>query len=176
MMMIRRLFPFMLVAGLACTGGRGAPASGRAGSSTANAGARVADSLALLRLHERAREAHLARRADWLVAGQADSLISVSRGGVSVSPRERVRANFQPYLDASTFQAWDDIVPPRIRISADGQMAYVVVVKRVHLTSRDSSGATETERTRFAWMSVYEKQGGEWRMTAIASTDRPDAP
>jgi len=55
-------------------------------------------------------------------------------------------------------------------------MAYVVVQKRVHLTSRNASGATETERTRFAWLSVYEKQGGEWRMTAIASTDRPDAP
>ena len=25
-------------------------------------------------------------------------------------------------------------------------------------------------------LSVYEKQGGGWRMTAIASTDRPDAP
>jgi hypothetical protein len=34
----------------------------------------------------------------------------------------------------------------------------------------------QAERTRFAWMSVYEKQGGEWRMTAIASTDRPDPP
>ena len=137
---------------------------------------RVADSLALVRLHERGREAHLAKRADWLVAGQADSLISVSRGGVSVSPRDRVRTNFQPYLDASTFQAWDDIVPPRIHISADAQMAYVVVQKRVHLTSRDSAGAVQAERTRFAWISVYEKQGGEWRMTAIASTDRPDVP
>ena len=137
---------------------------------------RTADSLALLRLHERAREAHLARRADWLVAGQADSLLSVSGGRVSISSRERVRAGFQPYFDASTFQAWDDVVPPRIRISADGQMAYVVVEKRVHLTTRDSTGATQAERTRFAWLSVYEKQGGEWRMTAIASTDRPDSP
>ena len=135
---------------------------------------RSTDSLALLQLHARAREAHLAKRADWLVEGQADSLISVSGGKVSVSPRERVRAGFQPYLDSSTFQAWDDIVPPRIRISADGHMAYVIVEKRVHLTTRAPNGATEAERTRFAWLSVYEKQGGEWRMTAIASTDRPD--
>ena len=165
----------LLVTVLACAGSTTPRARGTSSNIQPTA-SRAADSLALLRLHERAREAHLARRADWLVAGQADSLISVSRGGVSVSPRERVRANFQPYLDASTFQAWDDIVPPRIRISADGQMAYVVVLKRVHLTSRDSRGATGTERTRFAWLSVYEKQDGEWRMTAIASTDRPDAP
>ena len=172
---MRHTSALLLLTMLACAGSTTAR-SGVASASMQPAASRAADSLALLRLHERAREAHLARRADWLVAGQADSLISVSRGGVSVSPRDRVRANFQPYLEASTFQAWDDIVPPRIRISADGQMAYVVVLKRVHLTSRDSSGATETERTRFAWLSVYEKQGGEWRMTAIASTDRPDAP
>jgi ketosteroid isomerase-like protein len=168
-----RFFAILTVAAFACA--RPAVHVGT-GSTATPAAQRVADSLALLRLHERGREAHLAKRADWLVAGQADSLISVSRGGVSVNPRERVRANFQPYLDASTFQAWDDIVPPRIRISADGQMAYVVVQKRVHLTSRDSTGAMQAERTRFAWMSVYEKQGGEWRMTAIASTDRPDSP
>ena len=170
---MRHLLPLVSLATLGCAAGA-APSAGPATSNAPAAAARVADSLALLRLHERAREAHLAHRADWLVEGQADSLISVSRGRVSVSPREQVRAGFQPYLDASTFQAWDDIVPPRIRISADGQMAYVIVEKRVHLTSRASNGTTETERTRFAWLSVYEKHGGEWRMTAIASTDRPD--
>ena len=171
---MRHTSALLLVTVLACAGST-TPRSSGASVRAPTAAARTADSLALLRLHERAREAHLARRADWLVAGQADSLISVSRGGVSISPRERVRANFQPYLDSSTFQAWDDIVPPRIRISADGQMAYVIVQKRVHLTSRNASGVTEAERTRFAWLSVYEKQNGEWRMTAIASTDRPDA-
>ena len=170
---MRHLLPLVSLATLGCAASA-APSAGTATPNAPAAAARAADSLALLRLHERAREAHLARRADWLVEGQADSLISVSRGRVSVSPREQVRAGFQPYLDASTFQAWDDIVPPRIRISADGQMAYVIVEKRVHLTSRASNGTTETERTRFAWLSVYEKHGGEWRMTAIASTDRPD--
>ena len=99
----------------------------------------------------------------------ADSLFSVSQGRVSIGKKEPGRAGFQEYLDAATFQAWDDIVPPRIRISTDGQMAYVIVEKRVHLTSRDSSGATESERTRFAWMSVYEKQEGRWLLSAIAS-------
>jgi len=172
---MRRPLALLTVMMLACT----TRPSSNTDTSTPRAqtvAARTADSLALLRLHERAREAHLARRADWLVAGQADSLLSVSGGRVSISSRERVRAGFQPYFDASTFQAWDDVVPPRIRISGDGQMAYVVVEKRVHLTTRDSTGATQAERTRFAWLSVYEKQGREWRMTAIASTGRPDPP
>jgi hypothetical protein len=138
--------------------------------------ARKADRAELLRLHERQRTAHLERRADWLVEEWADSLFSISGGRVSIGRRERSRAGFQGYLDASTFQAWDDIVPPRISISRDGQMAYVVVEKRVHLTTRDSTGATQAERTRFAWLSVYEKHGGQWHLSAIASTDRPDSP
>jgi len=140
--------------------------------------ARAADHTELLRLHEQARRAHLQRQADWLAADWADSLFSLSRGGVSIGTKEnRARSldGLQEYLDASTFQAWDDIVPPRIRISPDGQMAYVVVQKRVHLTAKDSTGAVVPERTRYAWLSVYEKQAGEWRLSAIASTERPDS-
>ena len=160
----------------ACARPARTPAGVTSSSAAYTAAARTADSLALLRLHERQREAHLARRADWLVAEQADTVVSVSNGRVSRSAREAVRASFQRYLDSATFQAWDDIVPPRIRLSADGSMAYVIVEKRVHLTSPGADGASVAERTRFAWLTVYEKRGGAWTMTAIASTDRPDAP
>ena len=158
---------------LACA----APASQRPPHTSdpqAQTGVRAADRAELLRLHERQRTAHLERRADWLMEEWADSLFSISNGRVSIGRRERSQAGFQEYLDASTFQAWDDIAPPRIRISPDGQMAYIVVEKRVHLTTPDTSGAAQAERTRFAWLSVYEKQDGQWRLSAIASTDRPD--
>jgi len=136
---------------------------------------RAADYADLLRLHQRQRDAHLERRADWLVAEWADSLFSVSRGRVSIGRPAEGKAGFQEYLDGVVFQAWDDIVPPRIRISADGRMAYVIVEKRVHLAPRDSAGDDVAERTRFAWLSVYEKQEGTWRLAAIASTERPDS-
>ena len=156
--------------------GCAAPAAQRPSTGAApQAGARAADHAEFLRLHERQRIAHLERRADWLVAEWADSLFSISRGGVSIGTRGKAQAGFQEYLDASTFQAWDDIVPPRIRISPDGQLAYVVVEKRVHLTTRGTGGAEGAERTRFAWLSVYEKQAGQWRLAAIASTERPDS-
>jgi hypothetical protein len=135
----------------------------------------AADRAALLRLHEQHRAAHFDRRADLLVASQADTLLSVSGGRISASPRVSVRASFKEYFDNSTFQAWDDVTPPRIRISADGMMAYVIVDKRVHVTSTTPGAAPVVERVRYAWLSVYEKRGGEWRLTAIASTDRPDS-
>ena len=140
------------------------------------AGDEAADRAALLRLHAEQRTAHLQRRADLLVAGQADTLWNVSGGRVSAGSRDRVRASFQAYFDASTFSAWDDLAPPRIRISADGRMAYVIVEKRVHVTMAPSGGgAAAVERVRYAWLSVYEKIDGRWQMTAIASTERPDS-
>lgn len=164
----------MIVGLLACA----SPAAQRSAApvdSRAQVTARAADHAELLRLHELQRTAHLERRADLLVAANADSLFSLSRGGVSIGRRASSQASFQQYFDAVTFQAWDDIVPPRIRISADGHMAYVVVQKRVHLTARGASGATEAERVRYAWLSVYEKVDGQWRLSAIASTERPDS-
>lgn len=137
----------------------------------------AADRAALVALHEQQRTAHVQRRAELLVAGQADTLLGVSNGRVSATTRERARASFQAYFDDATFLAWDDVAPPRIRISPDGAMAFVVVEKRVHVSTSPAGGAAPvTERLRYAWLSVYEKRGGAWRMTAIASTDRPDQP
>lgn len=153
------------------TSGACAPAVARR-----TAGDEAADRAVLLRLHAEQRTAHLERRAELLVASQADTLWNVSAGRVSPSPRERARNSFQAYFDASTFAAWDDLAPPRISISPDGRMAYVIVEKRVHVTiARPGGGAPVVERVRYAWLSVYEKVDGKWLMTAIASTERPDS-
>ena len=136
----------------------------------------AADRAALLRLHAEQRTAHLEHRANLLVASQADTLWNVSSGRISANPREQARVSFQRYFDASMFEAWDDVTPPRIRISADGRMAYVIVDKRVHVTITPSrGGAPVVQRVHYAWLSVYEKIDGRWQMTAIASTDRPDS-
>ncbi|HET6837891.1 MAG TPA: nuclear transport factor 2 family protein [Gemmatimonadales bacterium] len=171
---VSRLQAFALLAGLGCAASSSQPSAPNASPHPA-AAAQAGDRAELLRLHERQRTAHVQRRADWLVEEWADSLFSVNCGRVSVGRKEPGKASFQQYLDAVTFQAWDDIVPPRIRISPDGQMAYVIVEKRVHLTPRGAKSGTEAERTRFAWLSVYEKRAGRWQLAAIASTERPDS-
>ena len=171
---MRLIQPITLLAFLGCAAPSSQPPTPVSDAAT-TAAARSADRAELLRLHQRQRTAHLERRADWLVAEWADSLFSVSRGRVSIGRPAQGQAGFQEYLDDVTFQAWDDVVPPRIRISPDGQMAYVIVEKRVHLSARDSSSADKAERTRFAWLSVYQKEAGKWRLAAIASTERPDS-
>ena len=92
---------------------------------------------------------------------------------MSLQSRAESRTRFQAYFDRSSFQEWDDLAPPHIRISPDGRMAYVIVQKKVRLTSRDSLGRERPEHTVYAWLEVYEKRDGRWTLMAVASTDQP---
>jgi hypothetical protein len=129
------------------------------------------DRAELLRLHEEQRVAHLTADADLLISALADDFTNISEGRIERPDRELNRARFQGYLDSVEFLEWDDISPPVIRISADGTMAYVMVHKRVRLL-RDGSSDKE-EHTVYAWLETYEKRDGVWRLTTVASTDRP---
>jgi len=131
------------------------------------------DRAELLRLHDEARTAHLERRADLMVASFDDSLRSVSGGEVTVSSPDENRTRMQQYFDRSTFQAWDDIEPPYLRISPDGRMAWKIVRKRVRLTAPDSTGRPVAEDVVYAWVEIYEKPQDRWVLKAVASTDRP---
>jgi hypothetical protein len=124
-------------------------------------------------MHEQARTAHLEKRADLMVASFADSFLNISRGTVTVRSPAESQARFQSYFDRVMFEEWDDLAPPLIRISPDGQMAYVVVEKSVRLSAPDSAGVRQVEHTVFAWVEVYEKRDGKWTLMAVASTDRP---
>jgi uncharacterized protein (TIGR02246 family) len=127
----------------------------------------------IARLLQGARTAHFEKRADLLTAGFADTSLFVARGAVTPTTPEAARERMQAYFDRSTFQEWDDIEPPRIRVSPDGRMAYALVHKRVRLTAPDSTGAPVADHTVFAWVELYEKLDGRWRLMAVASTDRP---
>jgi ketosteroid isomerase-like protein len=124
----------------------------------------------LLRLHEEQRVAHLNADADLLISAQADDFVDIGDGRIDRPGREANRARFQDYLDSVEFLEWDDISPPVIRISADASMAYVIVHKRVRLIRE---GDDQEEHTVYAWLETYEKRAGEWRLTTVASTDRP---
>jgi hypothetical protein len=108
-----------------------------------------------------------------MVASFADSFLNISRGAVSVRTPAESRARFQSYFDRVSFEEWDDIAPPIIRVSPDGHMAWVIVQKSVRLQSPDSTGVMRPEHTVFAWVELYEKRDGKWILSAVVSTDRP---
>ena len=132
-----------------------------------------ADRAELLRMHHLARSDHLEKRADRMVASFDDSVRFVAAGEVTMASRAENQARLQAYFDRSTFQAWDDIAPPILRISPDGRMAYKIVRKRVRLTAPDSTSRPVAEDVVYAWVEMYEKPDDRWILMAVASTDRP---
>jgi hypothetical protein len=97
----------------------------------------------------------------------------VRDGKVQVKSRDDVRKQFTDYFRGTEFSAWDDLEPPIIHISPDGQMGWMIVRVRIAYTKTDASGAKSKEDAVMAWMSVYEKRDGKWLYAANASTSEP---
>lgn len=126
----------------------------------------------LMRLQQQQQEAHLTYDAELFVDMFYDPILQLRGGTIYERDRATNLARVQRYFDNVQFQAWEDIEPPRIRISADGSMAYIIVHKRVELTFEDEDGITQREHTIFAWLETWEKIEGIWKLMAAASTDK----
>ncbi len=126
----------------------------------------------ILRLHDLDRAAHLKGDAADLVSRLAPELISVAEGKIIRQTRDENRKLFEEYFRGSKHTAWDDLEPPVVRVSPDGQMAWAVY--RVHSRyEQTKDGKKELTEFVAAWMSVYEKRNGRWEMTAVTSTFEP---
>ena len=128
----------------------------------------------LLELHRQQRAAHFNRDAKLLMSASADDFTSVSDGKIQKPSREKSISGMQSYFDSSTFIEWDDIAPPVIRVSDDATMAYVIVHKKVHLIEKTEKGDSQEETEIFAWVAIYQKRNGQWKMTVMTSTRTPE--
>jgi hypothetical protein len=124
----------------------------------------------LLDLHKEERRAHFEHDVKFLLAHIGTELLDIRDGQVNRMSREDVRAKFVEYFKNADFSAWDDLEPPRVRVSADGKTGWIIVRVRIAYTASDQSGKTTNQSTVGAWMSAYEKQNGTWVMTAVTST------
>jgi hypothetical protein len=124
----------------------------------------------LRRMHERDREAHFARDVESLVSTFAPEMLNIRDGQVLTRTRDENRRRLQEYFQGAEFSEWDDLMPPIIRISPDGQMAWMIVRIKGKYTRTVAAGAKTQEEFVCAWMSTYEKQGSTWIHVANAST------
>jgi len=128
----------------------------------------------LFELQKQARIAHFNRDAKLLVSTFADDFTNIAGGKITKPTREASLTRFQNYLNSSTFIEWDDITPPVIKVSDDATLGYVLVHKKVRLLAKNENG-TKTEETEiFAWIETYRKIKGEWKLTAVVSTNTPE--
>lgn len=127
----------------------------------------------LLRLHEQHKTAHLTNNVDLFVETFAYEITQIQNGSVVTISKEKSRERFAKYFANFKFDEWSDIDPPKITVSNDGTMATKSVKKRVRGTYRYADGKEETDDTTFAWLEVWLKIDGKWKVTMIASTVKP---
>jgi hypothetical protein len=123
----------------------------------------------LFDLHRHDRQAHFNRDAAVVTASLAPEMISIRAGEVWTATRDENCRRFERYFHSAEFVEWDDLMPPIIHISPDGQMAWMVVRVKVKYDWADSTGKKSVEEYISDWLSVYEKQGGKWLHVANAS-------
>lgn len=126
----------------------------------------------LLRQHELQKTAHLTYNAELLVGDSEEQPTTLQRGAVTTKTRAENLARVKAYFGNYKFLEWEDIKPPIIKVSKDGSMATVIIQKRVRGTYKDKKGQEQLGHTEFAWLEIWEKVSGKWKLTTIASTEK----
>lgn len=142
------------------------------GNVSISAQTRKKDITELMRLREQQKTAHLTYNAELFVEMFADNLTQLQRGNATTRTKAENLARFKTYFSGYKFLEWEDIVPPVIKISKDGTLATIIVQKRVRGSYKNDKGEEESDHTIFAWLEVWEKVKGKWKVVTVASTEK----
>ncbi len=123
----------------------------------------------LLALHARAIRAHQEGSIDLLLEDEAEDYVLVSRGEVSRPTLADRRRMLGPYLQSATFQEYRDIETPVVKVSADGQLGWVIATVRVRGSRALPEGGIRVLDFTSAWIELYEKRDGRWLRTGNVS-------
>ena len=168
------LVNLVALAGLLCAlHARPDAEAGKSGMQSSSHDVQATAKAELLELHQSARRAHFEHDVEAILATIPEKMTMVRDGKVEMRSREDVRKRFTKYFQGTEFSAWDDLEPPMIHVSADGQMGWMIVRVRVAYMKTDASGAKSTEDSVLAWMSAYEKRDGKWMHVANTTTSVP---
>ena len=142
----------------------------------ASAGAQTSkDEAAIIAGHEQARKAHLTGNADLLASGIAEKFFEAGRGKVTEKTREQVRRMFAEYFKVANYSVWRDTFPPKVTISGDGKMAWMIVGVHGELTVKDEkTGKSEPTSFESSWIAALQKIDGTWKMVGISSSVKDD--
>ena len=127
------------------------------------------DRQSLLASHTVERQAHLQGDADLLAGEMADQVVNVEDGKVEVLTREEMRRQFAHYFRQVKYSSWDDSIAPRVNISPDGHMAWIVIEVKARLSDLSGPGAGRQRGFNSSWIATYEKHGVKWQVTGISS-------
>ena len=126
----------------------------------------------LQRLHANVLLAHLRSDTDMLLEGSSDDYVIANRGEISRPTLEERKQQFEQYLGATTFTEYQDVVPPIVGVSDNGNLGWVIAQVEASGTQRVAGEARPIEFTS-AWIELYEKRDGTWFQVGNVSNFKP---
>ena len=118
------------------------------------------------------QRAHLEKNVDLLISNGVSGSLMVNRGEISQPTDKEISDRFSSYFGSVNFLKWEDTAKPIIRFSDDASLAYTIIQKQVILTRKEDVTA-KPDTTDFAWISIWRKANGKWKMESMASTNKP---
>src|SRR5690242_14614752 len=124
----------------------------------------------LLHRYESSLRAHLENDTRTFLAEYAEPWYDVRNAGVRLRTKEEALPAMEQYFKQTHFSDISEIAAPIIHISTDANMAWVIGEIRVRASQDGSDDKEQNFSFRCAWVSVYEKQEGEWMQVVNASS------
>jgi hypothetical protein len=145
----------------------------RALSATAAPCDRNADEDELRRMHKTVLDAHLRSDVELLFRDAASDYSVANRGEISHPTGQELRARLGPYLEATRFEVYRDVVEPIVKVSADCALGWVIAQVEARGKQRTDNGKTELLEFVSAWIELYEKRDGRWLQVGNVSNFKP---
>lgn len=127
----------------------------------------------ILSIHDQVIQAHFDHAVRAWLDLESEEYISANRGEITYPTKEERAKIRQPYLQATEFTEYFDLIPPIVNISDDATLGWLIAqvqVKGIQTTADD-----ETIPVEFisAWIELYKKVDGNWLCVGNVSNMKP---
>lgn len=134
----------------------------------------LTDEQKLLRLHRIAMDDHWFGRTAGIRSVRSDSMVILSDGDVYTMTGEEFDAALDRIMKSRDYTVYDDLIRPIVTISEDGTLGWVIAHISAEGIRFDSSGVPNAPLAFVtAWVELYEKAQGQWRLTGNVANFRP---
>ena len=116
----------------------------------------------ILDLHQKTIDAHWKKDVAFFTKDISDDYFSAGNGEIRNPTKEEITAQFDRYLNSTTFTEYRNLREPIIGFSKDGSLAWSLVQVKVAGRSPAEFGAERTFDVTWAWITLYERKGDRW--------------